>query len=710
MAFRCLNLLKNLKNGSSTIIRQSLLSTTTITNISQQKIQSIKEYKTENNITYLEDPDTFGTLSGQKVIKETLEDEGDIKEEKYLQEQPLISQKLTIKQYADIIKQYLQHKRIKEAIDVLETRMLKEDRVKPENYIYNILIGACAEVGYTKKAFQLYNDMKRRALRPTGDTYTCLFEACINSPYPSYGLKMATHLRNLMIEKNIEPNLTNYNVMIKAFGRCSDLQTAFKIVDEMMSKKIKIRSHTFNHLLQACITDKNQGLKYALIVWRKMLNMKEKPNLYSFNLMLRCVKDCNVGTKEDLLEVIGIIEANLPLTSVGKLKQIEGQQQRLISGAPNDRNMIEDQSFVHSSSDLEQNVVTKADEKHVKPKEFSKSSSDGECSSTTDLTDLAVVSQNQNTLEIVEDYKKTAPPPKRYAPNLLSKVVQIDQVLAFQDVSTPQEKFAIIGGQEDFLNEMDVYSIKPDIKTFTQMLPLIENSTEAENKLISTMKSLKIKRDIDFYNMLIKKRCLRMDYDGAFMVRNMIEEDNASQRKHPFNKKHKIKVDIMTYGALALACTTREKAEKLLNEMKEKQLKVNIEMLGALLKNAAINMQFGYVLYVMDIVKQEKLKVNTAFLRHLEAFNDRCLRSIEKSEKEKRDSPVLKAAYNRFSDIYSNWIKDVNAEEALKPENPWKQFTEPHPTTVQREQFQIVEPKRFYKKQRHYRPYAPRLK
>ncbi|XP_032520952.2 pentatricopeptide repeat-containing protein 1, mitochondrial [Danaus plexippus] len=710
MAFRCLNLLRNLKNNSSTLLRQSLLSTTTITNITQQKIQNIKEHKTENNITYLEDPDTFGTLSGQKVIKESLEDEGDIQEEKYLQEQPLKSQKLTIKQYADIIKQYLQHKRIKEAIDVLETRMLKEDRVKPENYIYNILIGACAEVGYTKKAFQLYNDMKRRALRPTGDTYTCLFESCINSPYPTYGLKMATHLRNLMIEKNIEPNLTNYNVMIKAFGRCADLQTAFKIVDEMISKKIKIRSHTFNHLLQACITDKNHGLKYALIVWRKMLNMKEKPNLYSFNLMLRCVKDCNVGTKEDLLEVIGIIQASLPIRSVENLKELEGQQQRLLSGAPNDRKMTEDQSFVYSSSDSERNIITEANVKHVKPTDFSKSHSDGKCSSTTDPTDLAVVNQDQNTLEVIENYKKTTPLPKRYAPNLLSRVVQIDQVLAFQDVSTSQEKFAIIGGQEDFLNEMEVYSIKPDIKTFTQMLPLIENSTEAENKLIDTMKTLKIKRDIDFYNMLIKKRCLRKDYDSAFMVRNLIEEDNSSVRKHPFNKKHKLKIDVMTYGALALACTTREMADKLLNEMKEKQLKVNIEMLGALLKNAAINMQFGYVFYVMDIVKQEKLKVNTAFLRHLETFNDRCIRSIEKNEKEKRDSPVLKAAYNRFSDIYNNWIKDVNVEEALKPENPWKQFTEPHPATVQRENFQIVEPKRFYKKKRHYKPYTPRLK
>lgn len=42
------------------------------------------------------------------------------------------------------------------AIDVLETRMLKEDRAPPESYIYNLLITACGEVGYVGKAFSLY--------------------------------------------------------------------------------------------------------------------------------------------------------------------------------------------------------------------------------------------------------------------------------------------------------------------------------------------------------------------------------------------------------------------------------------------------------------------------------------------------------------------------------------------------------------------------
>ena len=46
-----------------------------------------------------------------------------------------------------------------DAIDVLETRMIKEDRVKPENYIYNLIISECGRLGYTKKAFQLYNQV-----------------------------------------------------------------------------------------------------------------------------------------------------------------------------------------------------------------------------------------------------------------------------------------------------------------------------------------------------------------------------------------------------------------------------------------------------------------------------------------------------------------------------------------------------------------------
>lgn len=489
MALRCTKLLGLIRRSST--IRHNYIATS-VALPEDIKLPKPKEYKTEDNLVYLEDPDNFGTLSkSTNTFSEEIEDPGDKQEQEFLQNIPVRSQKLTTKQYADIIKQYLKYRRLKEAIDVLEVRMLKEDKVKPENYIYNILIGACADVGYTKKAFKLFNEMKRRALKPTGDTYTCLFEACANSPWPVDGLKNAKHLRELMIEKGIDPNITNYNAMIKAFGRCGDIATAFQIVDEMMSKKIKVRVHTLNHLFHACISDKQNGLRHALLVWRKLLLMKEKPNIYTFNLMLKCVKDCNLGTKSDIEELIGTIQSQM-LIQNKRRSQLKLAELNELKSVPKAQLLLEPPEVQPKLSDDTNNLHN------------NKNTSN----------DLIVPEKQNVTIEFVNKLTKIETK-ERSVPNLLSKVLNMEQVTSLQEVSTLQDKFAVIGGQDDFLKEMTTYSVKPDIKTFTQMLPLLDNTTEAEDRLLKTMKSLEIKADIDFYNMLIKKRCLRSDYDAA---------------------------------------------------------------------------------------------------------------------------------------------------------------------------------------------------
>lgn len=525
MALRSLKLFRVIR--SIITIRRNVMSTSVVIP-TEHKLAKPKEYKTEHKLIYLEDPDTFGTLAGRpKIQEDTLEDEGDIKEQQYLENQPLRSKKLTIRQYADIIKQYLKHKRLKEAIDVLESRMLKEDRVKPENYIYNILIGACAEVGYTQKAFKLFNDMKRRALKPTGDTYTCLFEACTNSPWIEDGLNRAKNLRELMIEKAIEPNLTNYNAMIKAYGRCGDIAGAFKIVDEMVSKRIKIRIHTLNHLLHACITNKDKGLVHGLIVWRTMLKLREKPNIYSFNLMLKCVKDCNLGSKEDIEELIQIIQEQFPKVlnkPQVKVLQIESTDSNTAETLKNKKQLdgTEFTDYREQNQQKENELLTKV--KTYPCTDIDKVNNELYVSKNNDKLDVILLSNNSNGLTIspkpeitIVEGNKLVKTEERIVPNLLSKTIKMDNVLSLQEIHSVQDKFAVIGGQEDFLKEMESCSVKPDIKIFTQMLPLIEDNTEAEIKLLEVIKLHDVKTDISFYNMLLKKRCLRHDYGAAFV-------------------------------------------------------------------------------------------------------------------------------------------------------------------------------------------------
>lgn len=56
---------------------------------------------------------------------------------------------------------------------------------------------------------------------------------------------------------------------------------------------------------------------------------------------------------------------------------------------------------------------------------------------------------------------------------------------------------------------------------------------------------------------------------------------------------------------------------------------------------------------------------------------------------------------------YKNWLKDVNIDEVLKPEHPWAQFNENYPETVQRQNINIKQPKKFYKRTRKYIKYKP---
>ncbi|XP_049874728.1 pentatricopeptide repeat-containing protein 1, mitochondrial [Pectinophora gossypiella] len=726
MAFRGLKLFK-LVRSANVIRNNAMLMSSSMPferklSIPKGELVKPKQYKTEDNYVYLEDPDTFGTLTRDtKSQDEVLEDEGDIQEQELIENSPLPSQKLTMKQYSDLIKQYLKQKRLKEALDVLEVRMIKQDRVKPNNYIYNILIGACAEVGYTKKAFRLYNDMKRRGLKVTGDTYTCLFEACANSPWALDGLKNAKHLRNLMIDKGIEPNLTNYNAMIKAFGRCGDLTTAFKIIDEMIAKKIKIRVHTLNNLLHACISDKNSGLRHGLIVWRKMLKLKEKPNIYSFNLMLKCVKECNLGSKEDIEELIRIIQEETPLaieiSNQVEILQISSSEKLLNPPDTPEERLSSKQAGIgdaelkscdSKNKKADDNIedVTSKDSLVPKKDEFEVSIDDSKqnCNKLTPVVNTKTV-----TLQFV-DKLPAIKKEERTVPNLLSKKIKMQQVLALQEVQTLQDKFAIIGGQEDFIKEMEAYSVKPDLKTITQMLAVLDDSIEAENKLIETMKSLEIKADIDFYNMLIKKRCLRSDYEGAMAVKQLIEEDNKLRKKtmHPLNKKIRLKPDIMSYGVLAMACKTKESAEQLLNEMKEKKLKINIQILGTLLRQGTAHNDFGYVLYIMNVSKEENVPVNNIFLKHLENFNNKCCYFIKNfvENSEPISKGDFKCHYKKFSSFYNNWLKDINLKEVLEPEHPWQQFRENYPEPLQQTKFKIEEPKKFYKRSRKFVKYV----
>ncbi|XP_052818580.1 pentatricopeptide repeat-containing protein 1, mitochondrial-like [Mya arenaria] len=205
--------------------------------------------------------------------------------------------------YARQIMKFEKQGKVKEAIEVFDKWMIQNDRVMPNGYEMSILIRLLGRCGYTLKAFKLYKQMHKMGVFVRPQTYTSLFNACINSPWPEQdGLKHARQLRQAMLFSRYKPNYIIYQAMIQAFGRCGDLNTAFSLADEVA--QLKVDDNLLNCLLMACISDKTSGFRHAILVWRKMLDMGVRPSLNSFNLLLRTVKECGIGQAATFVEAI----------------------------------------------------------------------------------------------------------------------------------------------------------------------------------------------------------------------------------------------------------------------------------------------------------------------------------------------------------------------------------------------------------------------
>lgn len=559
-------------------------------------------------------PDVFGDA----VIDDTPPDPGDVIEDEYIQNPTRRVKKSQTKEYVKMIKEHLNNKRLKDALDVLEVKILKEDRAKPDSYIYNLLISGCAKAGYSKKAFQLFNKMKQRNLKVKGGTYTSLFNACASAPSIADGLTKANRLREIMLEKGYEPNAINYNAMIKAYGRLGDTKTAYMLADEMLDKKLPVKTETFNFLLQACASDKRYGFRHALLTWHRMHKNRVVPDYYSFNLMLRCVRDTSIGDAETMEGVLRIIfdgSKDIPVIGSKQTLQITG----------------------------ESNPDSESLEKHAEKKQLNPFSGNN----------IRIESNEQTIPDIVR--------PEFEAPDLLAKRPHLGSLIALEEVQQPHDRLLLLGGFSGFLMTMKEYGITPGIETFTALLEVIPPTNAAEKQLIQMIRKIGLKSDIDFFNILIKKRSMRFDYEGAREVLSMINTAGL----YP---------DIVTYGVLALGCRTQDEARELIAEMKSKEIRMNAQILGAMLRQGCAQKTFPYICEILQISLDENVPPNESFLRHLDKFYKQCAQLIDIRHHSTK-TKTFKKEHAQFCKKYRTWqeeygIEGLKLEDAIKKIKP----------------------------------------
>lgn len=212
----------------------------------------------------------------------------------------------------------------------------------------------------------------------------------------------------------------------------------------------------------------------------------------------------------------------------------------------------------------------------------------------------------------------------------------------------------LVGGMKSIMQIMRDNKITPTAATLTTMLTSLPWTTEAENELIKEGEAMGVKFDTDFFNMIIKRRGLRGDLSAA---KEMVV---VMQSKH-------LPVDIVTFGVLSIACTSRTSCLQFLKDMSCSGFTPNLEIISTLLNGAIRRNDFYLIVKLMQEMQERNVTPDPKVIEYLENAKNRTenyLLSIEHGKINKRPESVqvMQSHFDSFKLFYKSWLKNVKLQ------------------------------------------------
>ena len=137
--------------------------------------------------------------------------------------------------------------------------------------------------------------MKKCALLPTDYTYSSMFSACAEAGPKS--TKILNKLQEEIERRNASLDRVSTNALMAALAACGFHDDTWDVYNSMIKRNVNPDPQTFTHLLLATTHDDVGGLEAAQRVWSEM---NVVPDLYCFNVLLQCIRDC--GINPEMLE------------------------------------------------------------------------------------------------------------------------------------------------------------------------------------------------------------------------------------------------------------------------------------------------------------------------------------------------------------------------------------------------------------------------
>jgi len=217
--------------------------------------------------------------------------------------------------YAMIIKGFAQRKNCAKALQCYEE--MKTCGTKASLVVLNTLIDACSRVGDMDAASKLFRDMlstdcvpdlitystlikghcncndldqalqvfrlmEKKGIRPDAIVFNSLLDGCAKKQMPS----LCEQVIRDMEKAGVVPSNHSASILIKLYGRCKNLDAAFRVVDEFPKQYgFKCNNPVYTCLMSACIS--NGRLGRAMELRLRMQREGIQPDEKTYSTLLR---------------------------------------------------------------------------------------------------------------------------------------------------------------------------------------------------------------------------------------------------------------------------------------------------------------------------------------------------------------------------------------------------------------------------------------
>jgi pentatricopeptide repeat protein len=157
-----------------------------------------------------------------------------------------------------------------------------ESTVVPDLITYSTLIKGYCTSDQLDEALQLFTVMKKKGIRPDAIVFNSLLDGCAKKQMPS----LCEQVIRDMESAGVVPSNHSASILIKLYGRCKDLDAAFRVIDVMPSKYgFRPNNPVYTCLMSTCIA--NGRLDKAMELRTRMLKEGVLPDEKTYSTLLR---------------------------------------------------------------------------------------------------------------------------------------------------------------------------------------------------------------------------------------------------------------------------------------------------------------------------------------------------------------------------------------------------------------------------------------